>query len=145
MCNSSSCNPYSLCKGLLIENRWCLTSTSWTTSTSPPSTCHLHMSNDNKIHLISILVYLVVLVPTTNILNHHEMTRFFFVVVLIANHSFHLFQLIFMFIQFSKPLRLYFLTLVFHIQFIMYIFHIIQSHMLSTNMHATHINPSNAQ
>ena len=49
LCNSSSRNTYSFSKSLLIKNRWlvkrgwCLTSTSWTTSTS--STSHLHMSN----------------------------------------------------------------------------------------------------
>ena len=46
LCNSSSCNPYSLNKGLLVKYWWCLTSTPWTTSTSSPSTSHLHMSND---------------------------------------------------------------------------------------------------
>ena len=46
LCNSSSRNPYSLNKGLLVKYWWCLTSTPWTTSTSSPSTSHLHMSND---------------------------------------------------------------------------------------------------
>ena len=51
LCNSSSRNTYSLSKSLLIKSRWlvkrrwCLTSTSWTTSTSSPSTSHLHMLN----------------------------------------------------------------------------------------------------
>ena len=45
LCNSSSRTPYSLNKGLLVKHWWCLASTSWTTSTSSPSTSHLHMSN----------------------------------------------------------------------------------------------------
>ena len=45
MCNSSSRNPYSLNKSLLVKYWWCLTSTSWTPSTPSPSTSHLHMSN----------------------------------------------------------------------------------------------------
>ena len=36
---------YNLSKGLLVKYWWCLASTSWTTSTSSPSTSHLHMSN----------------------------------------------------------------------------------------------------
>ena len=55
LCKGSSCNPYGLSKGLLVKSRWCLTSTSWTTSTSSPVTSHLHMSNDklsfNKVSL----------------------------------------------------------------------------------------------
>ena len=46
LCKGSSCHPYGLSKGLLVKSRWCLTSTSWTTSTSSPATSHLHMSND---------------------------------------------------------------------------------------------------
>ena len=55
LCNSSSCNTYSLSKILLIKSqwlvksRWYLTSSSWTTSTSSPSTSHLHMSNGKLI------------------------------------------------------------------------------------------------
>ena len=49
LCNSSSCNPYSFNKGLLVKYRWCLTSTPWTPSTSSPSTSHLHISNDKLI------------------------------------------------------------------------------------------------
>ena len=51
LCNSNNRNTYSLSKSLLIKSQWlvkrwwCLTSTSWTTSTSSPSTSHLHMSN----------------------------------------------------------------------------------------------------
>ena len=56
LCNGCSCNTHSLRKGLLVKNRWCLTSTSWMTSTSPSLTCHLHMLNGNKINLISISV-----------------------------------------------------------------------------------------
>ena len=47
LCDSSRSNTYSLNKGLLIKYwwlvkcRWCLTSTSWTPSTSSPSTSHL--------------------------------------------------------------------------------------------------------
>ena len=46
LCNSSSCNPYNLSKGLLVKYWWCLTSTPWMTSTSSPAISHLHMSND---------------------------------------------------------------------------------------------------
>ena len=47
MCNSSCRNTYRLSKGLLIKYWWlvkcwwCLTSTSWTPSTSSPSTSYL--------------------------------------------------------------------------------------------------------
>ena len=34
LCDSSCCNTYSLSKSLLIKHWWCLTSTSWTPSTS---------------------------------------------------------------------------------------------------------------
>ena len=46
-CDSIRCNTYSLNKGLLIKYRrlvkcqWCLTSTSWTSSTSPSSISNL--------------------------------------------------------------------------------------------------------
>ena len=46
MCDSSCRNTYSLYKGLLIKYWWCLTSTSWTPSTSLSSTSHLHSLND---------------------------------------------------------------------------------------------------
>ena len=45
LCNSSSSNPYSLSKGLLVKYWWYLASTSWTTPMSSPSTSQLHMSN----------------------------------------------------------------------------------------------------
>ena len=55
LCNGSSRNPYSLNKGLLIKYWWCLTSTPWMTSTSSPSTSHLHMSNGKlKFNAVSL-------------------------------------------------------------------------------------------
>ena len=55
LCNSSSRNPYTLNKGLLVKHWWCLASTSWTTSTSSPSTSHLHMSNGKlKFNAVSL-------------------------------------------------------------------------------------------
>ena len=51
LCDSSCCNTYSLSKSLLIKYwrlvkcRWCLTSASWTPSTSSSSTIHLHSLN----------------------------------------------------------------------------------------------------
>ena len=49
LCNSNSRNTYSLNKGLLVKYWWRLTSTPWTTSTSSPSTSHLHNSNGKLI------------------------------------------------------------------------------------------------
>ena len=46
LCYSYRCNTYSLSKSLLIKHWWCLTSTSWTPSTSSSSTSHLHSLND---------------------------------------------------------------------------------------------------
>ena len=46
LCDSSRCNTYSLSKRMLIKHWWCLTSTSWTPSTSSSSTSHLHSLND---------------------------------------------------------------------------------------------------
>ena len=46
LCYSCRCNTYSLSKSLLIKHWWCLTSTSWTPSTSSSSTSHLHSLND---------------------------------------------------------------------------------------------------
>ena len=47
------CNTYNLSKGLLIKYWWCLTSTSWTPSTSSSSTSHLHSLND-KFNLTTV-------------------------------------------------------------------------------------------
>ena len=46
LCDSSRRNTYSLSKGLLIKYWGCLTSTSWTPSTSSSSTSNLHSLND---------------------------------------------------------------------------------------------------
>ena len=55
LCNSSSRNPYSLNKGLLVKYWWCLTNIPWTPSTSSPSTSHLHMSNGKlKFNAVSL-------------------------------------------------------------------------------------------
>ena len=55
LCTSSSRNPYSLSKCLLVKHWWYLASTSWTLPTSSPSTSHLHMSNGKlKFNVVSL-------------------------------------------------------------------------------------------
>ena len=46
--NDGKCSVHSLYKGLWVKHRWWLDIASWTTSMSPTSTCHLHMSNGDK-------------------------------------------------------------------------------------------------
>ena len=54
LCNGSSHsarlrndgNAHSLFKGLWVKHKWWLAIASWMTSTSLPSTCHLHTSNE---------------------------------------------------------------------------------------------------
>ena len=58
LCYSSRCNTYSLSKSLLIKHWWCLTSTSWTPSTSSSSTSHLHSLND-KFNLNAVSLQLI--------------------------------------------------------------------------------------
>ena len=57
LCDSSRCNTYSLNKSMLIKHWWCLTSTSWTPSTSSSSTSHLYSLNDKvNLNAVSLLL-----------------------------------------------------------------------------------------
>ena len=48
LCNDGDCNAYSLYKGVWVKHKWWLTTVPWTTSMSSSSTCHLHMSDNNR-------------------------------------------------------------------------------------------------
>ena len=71
--NDGNYSAHSLYKDLWVKHKWWLAIDSWTTSTSPPSTYHLHTSNGKlRLHFSNPTSSAY---ATTNRPSHHELTR----------------------------------------------------------------------
>ena len=87
LCSSGYRSTHGLYEGLLIKNRWCLTSTSWATSTPSTSTCNLHKSNGKRV--IKFHVHSVFQTPSVPCFPHTSITCIIHAICNTQSHTYN--------------------------------------------------------